>query len=70
MSICEIYFKSKIQPLEMPFLKIVTEDELKEAINIKFPLLIIRENEFESILKMIKKFYVGFDGYFYKLKDK
>lgn len=68
MSACEVYFKSKIQPLEMPLVKFVTKEELEKAINISFPLLIIKEDEFQTILKMIKNFYVGFDGYYYKLK--
>ena len=69
MSACEIYYKNKIQSGNEHLINFVTKEEFEKEIYKSFPLLIIREEDFISIYKMAKNFYVGFDKRYFKVTD-
>lgn len=67
MSACQIYYKNRIPNDQQHLIKKVTEIELFEAFEKSFPLLDDKKNNFEKVVNMGKNFYLGFDGFFYKL---
>lgn len=68
MSACEIYFKNKIPLGQEHLIKNVTKEEFKNQLEKKFPLLIVKKDDFEKIVNMEKIFYIGLGGNYYKFK--
>ena len=68
MSACEIYFKNKIPLGQEHLIKNVTKEEFKNQLEKNFPLLIVKDNDFEKIVNMEKIFYIGLGGNYYKFK--
>ena len=69
MSACDIYYKNKIQPEELHLINFVSREEFEKEIYKSFPLLIIKDDELNSIYKLAKNFYVGFDKRYFKITD-
>lgn len=69
MSACEVYYKNKIESGSEHLINFVTKEDFKQEINKSFPLLIVKEKEFDSIFNLAKKFYVGFDKKIFKVID-
>lgn len=67
MSACQIYYKNRIPNEHQHLIKKVTVNELYAAFEKSFPLLDDKKNNFEKVVNMGKNFYLGFDGFFYKL---
>lgn len=70
MSACEIYFKNKIPLGQEDLIIYVTKEEFKKQLEKNYPLLIVKDNDFEKIVNMEKIFYIGFGGNYYKFKEK
>lgn len=70
MLACEIYFKNKVPLGQEHLIKTITKEDFREELEKKFPLLIVKQNDFEKIVNMEKIFYIGLGGNYYKFKEK
>ena len=69
MSVCEVYFKSKI-PLELNHLIVeVSKEQLENNIYKNYPTLTINEKELQNIFNLAKRFYICFDNKIFKVTD-
>ena len=69
MSVCEVYFKTKI-PLELNHLIVeVSKEQLENNIYKNYPSLIINEKELQNIFNLTRRFYICFDNKIFKVTD-
>lgn len=67
MSACPLYYKNKLTDFEVDLTKVVSKDEFRQILTLKFPT--INEKEIQSTLRMGKKFFITLGVEIYLIND-